>query len=248
MSNKLFEKSDCETEGCGDNVTIATGVSTPRRPDSIPVVEIEKANEVVTAQIKRTLDFISGKKRLCQVIDIYLLSREWTALCTHSNHTASVLTHKVLYETSLETTSGSETAIEWDIAAAFKGLSIGIAGSRRKFTNHEVGEEGVTHRVQLPVQPGRTTTFYQRLYHFKIVTWFSLNNRRVLRAEDSENPAIRLETMHTIHAEETMGSEDRVSGVGELLVKRQDLIEDLSNRTIRYSEVDKYLKNRGIKW
>ncbi|RPA90593.1 hypothetical protein L873DRAFT_402547 [Choiromyces venosus 120613-1] len=213
----------------------------------IPVVEIEKANEVVTAQIKRTLDFNSGKERLCQVIDIYLLSREWTALCTHSNHTPSVLTHKVLYETSLKTTSGSETAIEWDIAAAFKGLSIDIAGSRRQFTNHEVGEEEVTHRVQLPVQPGRTTTFYQRLYHFKTVTWFSLNNWRVFRAVNSENHAIRLETMHTIHADETMGSEDRLSGVGKLLVKRQDLIEDPLNRAFLHSEVDKYLKNRGIK-
>ncbi|RPA90590.1 hypothetical protein L873DRAFT_1848728 [Choiromyces venosus 120613-1] len=252
MSNQLFENSDCETEDSGDDVTIATGISTPRRPGWIPVVQREKAslaNEVVAAQIKRVLDIPDTRGQFHQFVDIYLLGREWTALCTHTNHTASTLTHRLSYETSLKTTSGSDTTIEWDIAATFSDLSIDIKGSQRCFADREVGA-GVTHSVEVPVQPGRTTIFFQRCYHFKTVTWFTVGDWGISLFGREVAQKIRLETMQTIHSNETMGCEDRLSGVGELPIRQQDLVQAPPDRWISYyppSGVYEYFESRGVK-
>ncbi|RPA90589.1 hypothetical protein L873DRAFT_1848727 [Choiromyces venosus 120613-1] len=252
MSNQLFENSDCETENSGDDVTVATGVSTPRRPGWIPVVQSEKAslaNEVVAAQIRRVLHIPDYLRRIYQIVDIYLLGREWAALCTHSNHTASTLTHRLSYETSLKSTSGSDTAIEWDIAATFSDLSIDINGSQRCFTDREVGT-GVTHSVEVPVQPGRTTIFYQRRYHFKTVTWFANWGSRISLIGDEGNQEIILETTQTIHSNETMGCEEMLSGVGELLVMQQQGLMKASPKNVLCrpaGDLGKYLESRGVK-
>ncbi|RPA90586.1 hypothetical protein L873DRAFT_1848726 [Choiromyces venosus 120613-1] len=253
MSNRLFEDFDCETEDSGDDVTVATGVSTPQRPSQIPVVQSEKANRVLVAQTKRILDTKCGGGTLSTVIDTYLLGREWAPLGTHHNNTSSNLTLKLLFETSLETTAGSEIATEWDVAAAFSGLSIDIGGSQRNFTYQEVGH-GVNHTVKVPLKPGQTLTLYQRFYRFETVTWFIYNNGRndANLGWGSEGDKWELETMQTIHANETICSEARLSGVGSLSVPRLrgfvverilwlKMFETLSR------ELQEYLRRRGVK-
>ncbi|KAI5778472.1 hypothetical protein EDC01DRAFT_634867 [Geopyxis carbonaria] len=179
----------------------------------IPQHEILNAHDTLVRQVSTEIYYRRGEQALFQISDVRLLNARWVVKDTHHNNSSTIHNMGFSYTEGLSTTQGTETSLEWNIGANFRGLSLGIGGSTRSFSSTEVSS-GTTRSREMPVPPQTSMRLYQLQYNFRVVIWFILDawNARWGCGHRGRNVLIRLETRHTIASNETVGTAQRLSG------------------------------------
>ncbi|PPR07681.1 hypothetical protein CVT24_003924 [Panaeolus cyanescens] len=101
----------------------------------------------------------------------HLESITWVQITSWNNLMPTDQVFEVSFTTSLRFTQGSEVNRGFNMGATYKGLSIGVNGSRRNFTESETTtSRTVTLRINVPANT--LMVFYQRRYDFRDETNF----------------------------------------------------------------------------
>lgn len=104
-------------------------------------------------------------------IDIRSSGFEWALIYSDVNRTDTPVTYNRTITEGLSIREGTETEHNFGISAQFKGLSFGLGGSRKAFTERETSRVVETSRT-MTAAPRKETYLYQKSYGFQVDVWF----------------------------------------------------------------------------